>query len=458
MTTVNVPEGFLLGVATSAYQVEGAANAGGRSPSIWDTFSHTPGKVRDDVPGDRGAEQYARLEEDLNILSDLGVGSYRFSISWSRLIPDGTGRPNPDGVEYYDRLIDGLIERGIAPNVTLYHWDLPQVLEDRGGWTNRAVVDWFAEYSRTAFDLFGDRVPLWCTINEPIALWVGYGLGVFAPGIADAQKGKQAMHHAMVAHGRAVQEFRSSAATGNIGIVVDVWKRHLVADTTENKRIAERDEDDSFRFFYDELFAGGLSRRLVERLRSEGTMPEILPGDYETAAEPMDYLGINVYSRVLVDSENYSQNWWEGNDTHPGGNYLSNGTELYAFALRDAVEIARSEYGFQGDIYITENGTSADAEPIDGQVDDAERVQYVSAFLQEAIRAHDDGLGVKGYYLWSLLDNYEWSAAYSMRYGIVRVDPTTFDRTYKSSAYWYREVNRRRRLPLHPRVPLEVVP
>ncbi|KAA1380939.1 family 1 glycosylhydrolase [Aeromicrobium fastidiosum] len=445
-----IPDGFVLGVATSAYQVEGAASTGGRGPSIWDTFTHVPGNTHDDVPGDRGSEAYARLDEDLGILADLGVDSYRFSISWSRLIPDGVGELNPEGVDYYNRLIDGLLALGISPNVTLYHWDLPQALEDRGGWANREVVEWFAAYARRAFELFGDRVPMWATLNEPIAIWVGYGLGFFAPGIADPKTGRQAMHHAMVAHGRAVQEFRASGATGSIGIVVDVWKRHSVAPTDENQVLADEGEDESFRFFFAELFAGGLSGRQVRLFGRSDTMPHIAPTDYEVAGTPIDFLGINVYGRVMVDSTNFNPYWWEQADTMPGGNFLSNGTELYPDALTEAVQTARSDYDVTVPIYITENGTPVDDGVVeDGVVHDDDRIKYMSAFLRRAIEAHDAGLGVEGYYAWTLLDNYEWTAAYSSRFGLVHVDTDgTFDRTYKMSAHWYRDVAHHRRLPV----------
>jgi beta-glucosidase len=445
MPEITIPDGFLLGVATSAYQVEGASDRGGRKPSIWDTFSQTPGKSQGGVPGDRGVEHYDRLEEDLAIMKDLGINSYRFSLGWSRLIPDGVGEVNEEGVDFYNRLIDGLLENGIAPNVTLYHWDLPQALQDRGGWTNRDVAEWFAEYARLAFARFGDRVKLWSTLNEPIALWVGYGMGLFAPGIHDARAGKQAMHNAMLAHGRAVQEFRAAGSPGEIGIVIDVWKRYVVCETKENRRIADRDEDDTFRFFFDELFAGGFSERLTRRLVEEGTLPDIRVGDAELAAQPIDFLGINVYARVMVDSTADTADSPDGIDQLPGGNYLSNGTELFPGTLTEAVRVAREEYRVTQPIYITENGTSADGAERDGVIQDDERIDYVSGFLQKAVEANKAGLGVKGYYLWSLLDNYEWAAAYTMRFGIVRVDPVTFDRTYKKSAHWYRTVNQERR-------------
>ncbi len=358
MPRITLPSGFQFGVATSAYQIEGAWDADGKGPSIWDTFSQTPGRVDGDVPGDRGVDHYRRYREDVAIMRDLGLDSYRFSLSWARLLPEGTGRINRAGIDFYSRLIDELLAAGIDPNVTLYHWDLPQALEDRGGWANRDVADWFGEYAALAFAEFGDRVPRWATLNEPIALWVGYGMGVFAPGRADERDGRAAMHNALLAHGRGVQEFRASGASGEIGIVLDIWQRHPATDSPQDRAIAERDEDDGFRFFLDPLLGGGYSDRLTSRLTAEGTMPEVRDGDLELIATPIDYLGLNVYSRVVVSAENYNPKWWVADDSHPGGNFLDNGMEFYPKSVYDAIGMVRSEYGFEGPIFITENGVS----------------------------------------------------------------------------------------------------
>jgi beta-glucosidase len=438
-----VPEGFVLGAATSAYQVEGAWNADGKGPSIWDTFTALPGKTAGDVSGRDGVDQYHRFAEDIKQLQDLGLDSYRFSLSWSRLLPEGVGRVNQAGADYYDRLIDALLAAGIQPNVTLYHWDLPQALQDRGGWPNREVIDWFEEYAALAFDRYGDRVPLWSTLNEPIALWVGYGMGLFAPGIADPKAGKQAMHHAMVAHGRAVRQFRASGATGEIGVVVDVWQRHPATGSAADLALALREEDDSFRFFFDELFAGAWSPRLRARLDAEGVTPVVEPDDFAVAGEPVDFFGLNVYSRVVVDAEDFNPHWWTTAEESrlPGGNYLANGQELYPRALTDAVRLLRTEYGVTVPVYVTENGYSDRTEmPVDGRVHDAERITYLAGFLREALDAAADGLNVRGYYVWSLLDNYEWTAAYTARFGLIRVDANDMARVWKDSAYWFQRV------------------
>jgi beta-glucosidase len=358
MAGVVIPDGFELGVATSAYQIEGAWNLDGKGPSIWDTFTNSPGHTRGDVPGNDGVDHYRRLDEDVAHLQALGVNAYRFSLSWPRILPSGTGAVNAAGVDFYDRLIDRLLESGITPNATLYHWDLPQALEDRGGWVNPQMPRWFSEYAALCFERFGDRVQRWATINEPIALWVGYGLGIFAPGTIDPRAGKQAMHHAMVAHGQAVQAFRASGKPGTIGIVLDVWKRHPATDSDADKALAQHDENDGFRFFFDELFAGGWNSSLQEQMRVENVTPRHTDEDFQCAAEPIDWLGLNIYSRVLVSAENYNPRWWEASEEQifPGGNFLANGQEFYPPALRDAVEIARNEYAVNVPIYITENG------------------------------------------------------------------------------------------------------
>ena len=440
---IALPEGFILGTAASAYQIEGAWNVDGKGPSIWDTYTSQPGKTAGSVSGRDGVDHYHRFAEDIRHMQTIGLDSYRFSLSWPRLLPEGTGPVNQAGVDFYDRLIDALLAAGIQPNITLYHWDLPQALQDRGGWPNRDVIDWFEEYAALAFDRYSDRVPLWSTHNEPIAQWVGYGLGFFAPGIADPELGKQAMHNAMVAHGRAVRQFRASGATGQIGIVIDVWKRHPATDSEADQALALREEDDSFRFFFDELFAGGWSPRLRARLDAEGLTPAVEADDFAVAAEPMDFVGLNIYARVVVDAQNFNPRWWETSEENrmPGGNYLANGRELYPRALSDAVRLLRSEYGVALPVYITENGYASHTEtPVDGRVHDADRITYLTGFLQEAARAATDGLDVRGYYVWTLTDNYEWNAAYTERFGLIRVDTESMARTWKDSAYWIQRV------------------
>ncbi|MFG2941215.1 GH1 family beta-glucosidase [Streptomyces sp. NPDC048282] len=441
------PEHFVFGTATSAFQIEGAWNEDGKGPSIWDTFSQTPGKVHQDIPGNIAVDHYHRFREDIALMRDLGVDSYRFSLSWSRIFPTGTGTVNRSGLDFYHRLVDELLEAGISPNVTLYHWDLPQALEDRGGWANRDVAQWFRDYAACVFEEFAGLVPRWATLNEPIANWVGYGMGNFAPGHADPRLGKTAMHHALLAHGEAVRAFRAqNDPTAEIGVVVDIWKRHPATDDPADVAIALRDEDDSFRFFLDPLLAGGYNERITERLTREGTMPEVHDGDLDVIATPVDYLGLNVYSRVVVSAEHYNPHWWETTDNHPGGNFLDNGLEFYPKSAYDAIHMVRDEYGWHRPVYITENGM-ADADSAD-PFDDQERIHYVRGFLEWIARAVEEGADVRGYYLWSLMDNYEWAAGFSKRYGIVHIDPDTLKRTPKASFGWYRDVISRRALDI----------
>ncbi len=449
MPRISFPKDFAFGVATSAFQIEGAWNEDGKGPSIWDTFGHTPGKVWRDIPGDIAVDHYHRYRDDIAIMRDLGLDSYRFSLSWPRILPEGTGRVNQAGLDFYKRLIDELHNANITPNVTLYHWDLPQALEDRGGWGNRDIAGWFGDYAALVFDELAGTVPRWGTLNEPISIWVGYGMGVFAPGHADERLGKKAMHNAMLAHGAGVRAFRASAAaaTSEIGLVLDIWQRHPATDSPADLEIAQRDEDDSFRFFLDPLLRGRYGDRIVERLEQRGVMPDVREGDLELIAQPIDFLGLNVYSRVVVSAQNYNPRWWVAGDAHPGGNFLDNGMEFYPKSVYDAIFMARDEYGFDKPIYITENGVAdSHGDSVEGPIHDEERIRYIEGFLEWIARAIEEGADVRGYYLWSLMDNFEWAAGFSQRFGLVHVDTQTLVRTPKASASWYRDVIARRGL------------
>ncbi len=439
MSSLIFPPHFRFGVATSAFQIEGAWDEDGKGPSIWDTFGHTPGKVHDDIPGDVACDSYHRYGDDIALMRELGIDSYRMSLSWPRLLPEGVGRLNSAGIDYYDRVIDGLLEADIDPNVTLYHWDLPQALEDRGGWANREVADWFGEYASLAFEKFGDRVKRWATLNEPISLWIGYGVGWFAPGRRDQKAGRQAMHNAMLAHGRGVQAFRAAGSPGEVGIVLDIWKRQPVSNSPADIALAEQGEDDGFRFFLDALRAGGYSDRILARLTADGTLPDIRPEDQALIEEPIDYLGLNVYSRVMVNAETNDPDQWAHTESQPGGNYLDNGLEFYPRAVFEALEMVRDDYGWAGPVFITENGMTDGPSLAADPLEDDERITYVSGFLDWIAEAIRDGHDVRGYYLWSLMDNYEWSAGFTAKYGIAAVDPITLNRVPKKSAHWYRD-------------------
>ncbi len=434
------PKDFIFGTATSAGQVEGAAFDDGRTASIWDKFATIPGKTHNGNTPTIACDSYHRFDEDVENLKKLGVDSYRMSLSWSRVLPNGVGELNQKGVDYYKRCFDSLLEAGIIPNVTLYHWDLPQTLEDRGGWKNREVIDWFAEYADKMFRLYGDIVPLWSTINEPIATYVGYAHGGFAPGYTNEQWGNMARHNILVAHGAATKAFRASDAKGKIGVVIDIWKRHALTDSAEDKALVMAEDENNWKFYTDPIFAGRYSDFIIDKMTREGTLPEIKDGDLELTSQPLDYYGLNVYNRVPVTTSQQARM-----DFSQGGNFLNNRTEYYPKAVYDAIHLMHDLYDLNIPIYVTENGTYFDGEePFDkteGMICDDDRIKYVKGFLEWTEKAIDEGFDVRGYYLWSLMDNFEWSAAYNFKFGIIHTDFNSpeLTRTWKKSAYWYRD-------------------
>ncbi len=433
------PKNFIWGTATSAGQVEGGAFEDGRTPSVWDTFAATPGKTHN---GDRptvACDSYHRFfDRDLPNLKALGVNSYRLSLSWSRVLPNGVGQLNDKGMDYYKRVFDALLENGITPNVTLYHWDLPQVLEDRGGWVNRDSIEWFGEYAYKMFTAFGDVVPMWSTVNEPIATYVGYAHGGFAPGHTNEAWGNQARHNILVAHGKGVEAFRAVAPKdGKIGVVIDIWKRHALTDSPEDIALVIDQDERNWKFYCDPILAGKYSDYILEHLEKEGTLMQMEPHDFELTSLPIDYFGLNVYNRVPVTVNQQAQM-----DFSQGGNFLNNRTEYYPKAVYDAIHLLHDLYDIKCPIYVTENGTYFEGEePVssDGMIHDDDRVRYIAGLLEWLEKAIDEGFDVRGYYLWSLMDNFEWSAAYNFKFGIMKTDFATGDVTWKKSAHFYRD-------------------
>ena len=430
---------FIFGVATSATQIEGAALEDGRTPSIWDVHAQKNGKIFNGDTPEVTCDSYHRFfDRDLEDLKRLGVDSYRMSISWSRVLPEGTGRLNQKGVDYYRRVFEALLEHNIIPNVTLYHWDLPQVLEDRGGWRNRDSIEWFGEYADKMFASYGDIVPMWSTINEPIATYVGYSKGSFAPGHTNEAWGNQARHDILVAHGKAVEAFRARhLKDSKIGIVVDIWKRHALTDSPEDIALMVDQDERNWKFYCDPILAGRYSDYILEHLEKEGTLMEIHPHDLDLIHKPLDYFGLNVYNRVAVSASkptlaNFSM----------GGNFLDNGTEFYPKAVYDAIHLLHDLYDMKIPIYITENGTYCKGtEPVgeDGIIHDESRIQYIAGFLEWIEKAIDEGFDVRGYYLWSLMDNFEWTAGTHFKYGITSTDFATGETKWKESAYFYHD-------------------
>ncbi len=433
------PKQFLFGVAASACQFEGAALTDGKGASIWDALARRPGAIFDGSTPAVACDPYHRYREDVALMQALGVGSYRFSISWPRVLPEGRGQVNQQGLDYYKRLLDALDEAGIIPNVTLYHWDLPQALEERGGWCSRETAKWFGEYASLLFRTLGDRVRLWSTVNEPIATYVGYSGGPFAPARGDAATGRQANHHLLLAHGEAVRRFRAEGLQNSkIGIVVDIWHHHpLRPDHPADIALARLENEKSYRSYLDPIVRGRYSDALLQYLAQNNCMPEIQPGALTLISQKLDFFGLNCYNRV-VDCADESLRQ-QRREQAVGGNFMENGAELYPKSVYDALHILTDEYKIGIPIYITENGTynCQEARTPDGRIHDTSRIAYVKGFSQWIRKAMDEGIDVRGYYLWSLLDNWEWTAGYSMRFGLVHVDFDTQARIWKDSAYWY---------------------
>ena len=432
------PKNFLWGTATSAGQIEGGALDDGRTPSIWDTFASKPGRIHNGDTPAVACDSYHKFDRDLQNLKDLGVNSYRFSISWSRVMPDGVGALNDKGMDYYKRVIEKLNQNGIAPNVTLYHWDIPQVLDDRGGWVNRDSIEWFGEYADKMFRAFGDVVPMWSTINEPIATYVGYGLGWFAPGYQNEAWGNQARHNILVAHGKGVEAFRAvNPKNSQIGVVIDVWKRHALTNSPEDIALMIDEDERNWKFYIDPILAGRYSDYILEHLEKEGTLMKMEPHDFELTSQPLDFFGLNVYNRVTVTHNEQARL-----DFSQGGNFLNNKNEYYPKAVYDAIHLLHDLYDIKCPIYITENGTFFEGtEPVaaDGMIHDDDRIRYVAGFLEWLEKAIDEGFDVRGYYLWSLMDNFEWTAGSNFKFGIASTDFSTGKTTWKKSAYFYRD-------------------
>ena len=438
------PKDFIWGVATSAGQIEGGALQDGRGKSIWDVFAETPSKIFGGHTPSVACDSYNRFDRDLEMLKFLGVDSYRLSMSWSRVLPEGTGKLNDKGMDYYKNVFEKLLEAGIKPNVTLYHWDLPQALEEKGGWVNRDVIDWFGEYADKMFSAFGNFVPMWSTVNEPIATYVGYALGGFAPGHTNEKWGNQARHNILVAHGKGVEAFRShNLKNSEIGIVVDIWKRHALTDSEEDKALVIDQDERNWKFYLDPVFAGKYSDYILNKLSEEGTLMDIKDGDYALTSQKLDFYGLNVYNRVMV-----SKNEKARTDFSQGGNFLNNKTEYYPDALYDVVKLVHDLYNLDIPIYVTENGTYFEGEePMDenGTVLDYDRIKYVSGFLDSLKKAVSEGYDIRGYYLWSLMDNFEWSAGYNYKFGITRLDKETMNIYPKKSALFYKDFIKEKR-------------
>jgi len=429
-TTRAFPSDFVWGAATAAYQVEGAATEDGRGESIWDRFSATPGKVVNGHTGAVACDTYHRYAEDIGLMRSLGIGAFRLSVAWPRILPEGRGRVNQAGLDFYDRLVDDLLANGLDPYVTLYHWDLPQVLEDRGGWPARETVEAFTEYTEVVVSRLGDRVRHWITQNEPwVASWLGYGLGVHAPGRKSDSDALAAGHHILVAHGRAAEVLRREAPASEVGIAIDLVPMYPFSDNEADVEAAHREDGFRNRWFLEPVLGRGYPEDMLERYAE--ILPTIEDGDMDTIAAPLDFLGINYYTRSVVRAG-------VGEVPAEGAEHTEMGWEVYPDGLYRLLVHLQTEYE-PPELYITENGAAfADARE-NGRVPDSKRVSYLEGHLDAVEAAFAGGVPVRGYFLWSLLDNFEWAFGYSRRFGIVYVDFETLERVPKDSFTWYRD-------------------
>jgi beta-glucosidase len=425
------PSTFTWGVATSSFQIEGGATADGKGPSIWDTFSHTPGKVIDGTNGDVACDHYNRYPEDVAIMASLGVDAYRFSIAWARVQPLGKGAWNEAGFAFYDRLLTELESKNIDAHVTLYHWDLPQGLEEDGGWLNRETAYRFADYAAEVARRFGNRVKTIATHNEP---WctanLGYGNAQFAPGVADIKQSVQVSHHLLLSHGLAMRAMRDVASSAQLGIVLNQWPAHPATDSAADIAMAEFEYSRSVEWFMDPIFKGHYPA-LALKVHGDNA-PDVQDGDLAIIQGKLDFMGLNYYFRSFCSA-----------DVPPVQPPCALGTtdmgwEIYPDGLTELLLKLHADYDLPP-IYITENGMANADSIVDGEVPDDARIDFVLRHLKAINDARLQGVDIQGYFLWSLLDNFEWNSGYAKRFGIIHVDYATQKRTPKRSAIWYRD-------------------
>jgi beta-glucosidase len=428
---------FVWGVATSSYQIEGAANEDGRGKSIWDTFCKVPGKVANFDNGDIACDHYHRYKEDLDLMKWMGVKAYRFSVAWPRVIPDGVGRVNEMGLDFYDRLIDSLLEREIAPWLTMYHWDLPEALQLRGGWNNREVVEWFGEYAEVLTSRFGDRVKNWMTLNEPLcSAWLGHLYGDMAPGIKDLQTALNVSHHLLMSHGLACQVIRSNVSEANVGIVINVTPAVPATDSQEDSNAAKLADGFDNRWFLDPVFGRTYPADVIDTL---GASPEIHSGDMKLIAQDLDFLGVNFYFRQTVAADQNSKPLPIRSVNRENVKRTAMNWEVHPQAFEEILLRISKEYSPKA-IYITENGSAWNDEVINGEIIDDERIDYLARHLDAMRSAREQGAPILGYFAWSFLDNFEWAYGYEKRFGLIYVDYKTQKRTPKKSAFFYRQL------------------
>ena len=432
--TRSFPADFVWGAATAAYQVEGAAAEDGRGESVWDRFAATPGKVRNGDTGDVACDFYRRYPEDIALMRELGLDAFRFSVSWARVVPDGRGPVNELGLDFYDRLVDELLANDIKPFVTLFHWDTPQALEDAGGWTERATAELFVDYVDAVAARLGDRVDRWITHNEPgVVSWIGHAWGMHAPGRTSEADAIAASHHLLLSHGWAVEALRHGSPNAQVGISLNLAHVDAASDSPADLAAAREVDGLENRWFLGPIFRGAYPDDVLERFAS--TPPPVLDGDLKAISAPIDFLGINSYFRRLVRDGAHGLN-----AVHlPDAQFTDTGWEVYPEGLHKLLVRVADDYE-PPVIYITESGAAfGDVRGHDGHVHDPERKAYLASHIDAVGRAIEDGVPVHGYFVWSLLDNFEWAHGYAKRFGIVYVDYPTLERVPKDSFTWYRD-------------------
>ncbi len=437
MSVRELPSDFIIGTSTSAFQIEGATDVDGRGPSIWDWFAEQPGKIADGSDGRIACDHYHRYREDVQLIQSLGVSAYRFSVAWPRVVPDGEGAINERGLDFYDRLVDALLEHKIEPHITLYHWDLPLALHQRGGWTSRDVVAPFVAYTEAVVKRLGDRVQSWVTHNEPwCASFLGYEVGEHAPGHTSRQECLKAAHHLLLSHGEALQCLRSHVSTP-CGIVLNL-ARAIGASESEGDDAARRLGDGRLNeWFLDPLHGRGYPDHVVEVLGED--MGFVKDGDLEAIAQPLDFIGVNYYTRSVL-----KENKADPSRPHaleaPKSNRTDIGWEVIPSGLTDLLVWLNETYR-PNDIYITENGAAYHTPPDDsGRIPDVERERYLHSHLNAILDAREMGVPVSAWFVWSLMDNFEWGFGYGQRFGIVWVDYETLERTIKDSGLWVQKL------------------
>ena len=438
------PQDFVWGVATSAYQIEGAASEDGKGASIWDRFCTLPGAIADASSGDVACDHYHRWQADLDLIAELGVDAYRFSVSWPRVQPDGMGAFNAKGLDFYEGIVDGLLARGIKPYLTLNHWDLPQALQDRGGWAARDTVQRFVDYARAVAGRMGDRLAAITTHNEPwVVAMLGHESGVFAPGIRHRATAMQVAHHLLLSHGLALQALRAQGCGSRLGIVLNLSPVRAATEDPADLAKAHLEDGRLVRWYMDPLFKAAYPADVLDFLGADA--PRVEPGDMAAIATPMDFLGVNYYTRSVVSA---AGDW----DVRTGGKALTDmGWEVYPEGLTELLLRLHRDWPVPP-LYVKENGAAFKDRFIDGRVQDVQRTDYIACHIAAVGEALAQGVPMAGYMVWSLLDNFEWASGYEKRFGIVHVDYATQRRTPKDSALWYRSFLRAQRAARQPQV------